>query len=220
VKQLPVAALAAAAFSALGTGCFLFHSSDHAGCPHDKIADLGLQEDVQHVAGCTHVGGVRIRTGATLDVTPLHELEEISGDLAVGPTVGVDTVAFNGLLRVSGTIRIVSNGSLRGVFLPRLEHAGRIEIDGNVVLSTISMPRLVDVVGSLVVTDNAGLELLSAGNLQSIGGELVLVDHPKLNLLELSRLEHMQTIRIENDPKVPSDVVDELRNKAAIAEGP
>jgi hypothetical protein len=214
--KLALAALAVATVP----GCFLFHSDDRATCPHDKVVDLGLQEDVAKVAGCAMAGGVRIRTGATIDVSPLHELAEISGDLAVGPTVGLDTVSFNGLLRVGGTIRIVSNGSLRGVYLPRLEHAGRIEIDGNVVLSTISMPRLVDVTGSLVVTDNADLELLSAGNLESVGGELVLVDHPKLDLLELGKLAHTQTIRIENNPKVPSDVVDQLRNKAAIAEGP
>jgi hypothetical protein len=46
------------------------------------------------------------------------------------------------------------------------------------------------------------------------------VGHPKLNLLEMVKLAHMQTIRIEDDPKVPSDVVEQLRNKAAIAAGP
>jgi hypothetical protein len=200
-------------------GCFMFRSTQKASCPKDRVVELGLQEEALKFAGCTTAAGVRIRTGATIDVTPLHELEEITGDLAIGPTVGVDTIAFNGLLRVGGTIRIVSNGSLRGLFLPRLEHVGRIEVDGNVVLTTISMPRLVDVKGSLVVTDNNGLELLSASNLTSIGGELVIVGHPKLNLLELSRLEHMQTIRVEGNPVIPPETVDALRNKAALAAG-
>jgi hypothetical protein len=199
-------------------GCFLFRSSQPASCPKG-VVQLGLQEEVAKFAGCTKAAGVTIRTGATIDVTPLHELEEITGDLAVGPTIGVDTIALNGLLRVDGTIRIVSNGSLRGLFLPRLEHVGRIEVDGNVVLTTISMPRLVDVKGSLVVTDNHGLELLSASTLTTIGGELVIVGHPKLNLLELPRLMHMQTIRVEGNPAIPAETVDALRNKATLAAG-
>jgi hypothetical protein len=210
VKQLALLALLA--------GCPLFHTDQPASCPKGRV-DLGLQEDVLKFAGCTKAAGVMIRTGATIDVTPLHELEEIAGDLAIGPTVGVDSVAFNGLVRVGGTIRIVSNGSLRGLFLPRLEHVGRVEVDGNVVLTTISMPRLIDVKGSLVVTDNHGLELLSASTLSRIGGELVIVGHPKLNLVELPRLVHMETIRVEGNPAIPADVVDNLRNKATLAAG-
>lgn len=201
-------------------GCFLFRTSQPASCPKGRVVDLGLQEEVAKLAGCTSAAGVTIRTGATIDVSPLHELEEISGDLSIGPTVGVDTLAFNGLLRVGGTIRVVSNGSLRGLFLPRLEHVGRLEVDGNVVLTTISMPRLVDVTGSLVVTDNNGLELLSASTLSEIGGELVIVGHPKLNLLELPRLAKMQTMRVEGNPSIPADVVETLRNKATLSVGP
>jgi hypothetical protein len=206
--------LAVAALAALAPGCFLFGSKPSASCPEGKVAELGLQDEIARLAGCPRAGGITIRTGATVDVSPLNELEEISGDLAVGPTVGVDSVAFNGLLRVGGTIRIVSNGSLRGVFLPRLEHVGRIEVDGNAVLTTISMPRLADVKGSLVITDNHGLELVSAGTLTSIGGELVIVGHPKLNLLELPRLARMETIRVEGNPKITPDFVEQLRAKA------
>jgi hypothetical protein len=213
VRSSPVVALAAIA---LVPGCFLFGSKPSPSCPEGKVVELGLQEDVTRVAGCPRAGGVTIRTGATIDVSPLHDLEEIDGDLAIGPTVGVDSVAFNGLLRVGGTIRIVSNGSLRGVFLPRLEHAGRVEIDGNAVLTTISMPRLQDLAGSLVITDNNGLELVSASTLTAIGAELVIVGHPKLNLLELPRLARLETIRIEGNPKVSPELVEELRAKATM----
>lgn len=199
------------ALLALLPGCFLFRNGDSASCPQNQVVDLGLQEEVEKFAGCSRASGVRIRTGATIDVSPLRELEEITGDLAIGPTVGVDTVAFNGLLRVGGTIRISSNGSLRGLFFPRLEHVGRIEVDGNAVLTTISVPRLQDVAGSLVITDNHGLELVSAGSLVTVGGELVIVDHPKLNLLELPKLATTQTIRLENNPKVDPELVEKLR---------
>lgn len=207
--------LAAVLVIAATTGCFLFRKGDSASCPQDRVVDLGLQEEIKKFAGCRKASGVRIRTGATIDVSPLRELEEISGDLSIGPTVGVDSIAFNGLLRVGGTIRVTSNGSLRGLFFPRLESVGRIEVDGNVVLTTISVPRLASVKGSFVVTDNHGLELLSASLLQTIGGELVIADHPKLNLLELPRLTSTQTLRIENNPQVAPEVVEGLRAKAS-----
>ena len=195
-------------------GCFLVRSSDKASCPKDRVVELGLQEDVGKVAGCSQLLGIEIRTGATIDVVPLRELEEISGDLSIGPTVGVDTIAFNGLLRVGGTIRVVSNGSLRGLFFPRLESVGRIEVENNVVLSTISVPRLMRVQNSIVIANNNGLELVSGGVLSNVGGELVIIDHPKLNLVELPRLGKLQAVRLENNPKLPEDVADKLRASA------
>jgi hypothetical protein len=210
-----VARLALLGLLGLVPSCSVFRSAGKASCPQNRVVELGLQEDVAKFRGCTRASGVSIRTGATIDVSPLHELEEISGDLVIGPTVGIDSVAFNGLLRVGGTIRVASNGSLHGLFLPRLEQVGRIEIDGNVVLTTISVPRLTTVRGAVVITDNHGLELVSATLLQSIGGELVIADHPRLNLLELPRLVRVPTARIENNPKVPPEVVEALRDRAS-----
>lgn len=197
--------------AALLPGCFLVKKDDAVACPKDRVVRLGLQEEVGTVAGCSRLSGIEIRTGATVDVTPLRELEEISGDLSIGPTVGVDTIAFNGLLRVGGTIRVVSNSSLRGLFLPRLESVGRIEVEANVVLTTISVPRLTNVENSIVIANNPGLELISAGLLSTVGGELVIVDHPKLNLVELPRVRQLQAVRLENNPKLPPEVADQLR---------
>jgi hypothetical protein len=196
-------------------GCFLVRSSERPGCPTDRTVMLGLQEEVQAFAGCPHASGVTVRTGATLDLTPLRELERIDGDLAIGPTVGVDSVALNGLLEVGGAIRVTSNGSLRGLFLPRLERAGRIEIDGNVVLTSISMPRLGSVQGSLVITDNHALEVVTASVLTTIGNELAIVAHPQLALLDVGRLAQVRSVRLEAVPKLPADVIDQVRAAAA-----
>jgi hypothetical protein len=200
---------------ALLPGCFLFRSGESASCPKGRTVELSLPEDVTRFAGCESASGILIRTGATIDVTPLRELEEITGDLVVGPTVGVDTVAFNGLLRVGGTIRVANNGSLRGLFFPRLEHVGRIEVDNNVVLASISLPRLTTVDGAMVITDNHGLELISAAMLASIGQELVIAGHPRLNLLEMSNVGPMPALRLEANPKLPAEVSEHLRSKAA-----
>ncbi len=203
------------ALLALLPGCFVFGKKHNAACPSGTV-ELSLPEDVTKLAGCEKVAGIMIRTGATIDVAPLSELEEISGDLTVGPTVGVDTIAFNGLLRVGGTIRVANNGSLRGLYLPRLEHAGRVEVDNNAVLSTISMPRLADVSSSLVITDNNALELVTATLLVTIGHELVISGHPKLELLEMPRIARMETIRLEGNPKLKPETIETLTSKATV----
>lgn len=204
------------ALLALLPGCFLGHGKQSASCPEGRTVELSLPEDVKRLAGCEKVGAIVIRTGATIDVAPLAELEEITGDLSIGPTVGVDTIAFNGLLRVGGTIRVANNGSLRGLYLPRLEHAGRVEVDNNAVLSTISLPRLADVDSSLVITDNNALELVTATLLVTIGHELVIAGHPKLELLEMPRIARMETIRLERNPKLKPETVDTLTSKATV----
>jgi hypothetical protein len=205
------------ALIALLPACLFGHAKQSTKCPEGRTVELSLPEDVTRLTGCEKVAGIIIRTGATIDVTPLSELEEITGDLTVGPTVGVDTIAFNGLLRVGGTIRVANNGSLRGLYLPRLEHAGRIEVDNNAVLSTISLPRLADVSNSLVITDNNSLELVTATLLVTIGQELVISGHPKLELLEMPRIARMETIRLETNPKLKPDTVEALTSKATVS---
>jgi hypothetical protein len=199
-----------------GAGCSAFHHGKSGSCQEGRLVELSLPEDVAAFAGCERATGIRIRTGATIDVSPLTDLEEITGDLTIGPTVGVDSVAFNGLVRVGGTIHVSSNGSLRGLFLPRLEQAGRIEVENNAVLSTISMPRLATVSGSLVITDNNVLELVTTTSLTTIGHELVIADQPMLNLLEMPRIAHMEALRLERDPLIPQDVVALITSKADV----
>ena len=201
-------------------GCFVARSGDGASCPKDRSVELGLQEEVKKVAGCTQLSSVMIKTGATIELSPLAELEEITGDLSIGPTVGLDEAAFNGLLHVGGTIRVANNGSMHGLFFPRMERAGRIEIENNAVLNSISMPRLAVVDGAAVITDNGGLEMISAPLLASVGKELVIAGHAKLNLLEMSHLTTVEAVRVENNPKLPPETVEQLTSKSALAKPP
>lgn len=200
------------------TGCFSSRGGDsQASCPVDSTVELGLQEDVVKLAGCPRVGGIVIRTGATINLAPLKELEEITADLSIGPTIGLDEAAFNGLLRVGGTIRVFSNGSLRGLYFPRMQQIGRVEIENNAVLTTISLPRVTAVEGALVIADNDSLELVSAPMLTTVGKELVLASNSKLNLVEISRLGSAEAVRIEGNPKVPAEVVAQLQSKSELA---
>ncbi len=213
MKHAAVLLLAAGCFSSRGGG-----EGPH--CPTDRSVELGLQEEVKKLAGCTTVAGIVIRTGATIDVSPLKELEEITGDLTIGPTIGLDEVAFNGLLRVGGTIRVANNSSLRGLFFPRVERIGRIEVENNAVLSSISMPRLTAVDGAMVIADNGRLELVSAPLLATVGKELVISGHTKLSLVEMASLTTVEATRIEGNPKLSADVVERLTSKSTLHQPP
>jgi hypothetical protein len=191
-------------------GCSLFRGHDSASCPKDRPVEIGLQEEVKKLAGCTQLPGVVVRTGATIDLSPLKELEEITGDLAIGPTVGLDEAAFNGLLHVGGTIRVANNGSMRGLFFPRIERVGRFEVENNAVLDSISLPRLAAVEGAMVIADNGSLELISAPLLVTVGKELVIAGQRKLELLEMPRVASVEAIRIEGNPKLPAEVIEKL----------
>jgi hypothetical protein len=190
--------------------------SGAASCPTGHSVELGLQEEVDKLAGCPTLPGIVIRTGATIDVGPLKELEEITGDLTIGPTIGLDEVALNNLLRVTGTIRVANNASLRGLFFPRVDRIGRIEVENNVALMSISAPRLTTVDGAVVLIDNAELELVSAPLLATVGKELVIAGHAKLTVLEVAHLTSVEATRIEANPKLPADVVQTLTSKSAL----
>jgi hypothetical protein len=193
-------------------GCFLF--ARKGSCPTDRVVTLATQDDVAAFAGCRRAVGLSIRTGATIDVSPLGELDEITGDLAIGPTVGVETITLR-VRRVGGSVRATGNTSLFGLFLPLLEHAGRIDVDANARLATLSAPRLVDVTESLVVTDNHALALVDLPALIAVGNELVIAGDPALELVDAPRFARASAVRIDGDPKLAPAAIDRLRRAAA-----
>ncbi len=195
-------------------GCFWVRGPDPARCAADRTVVLASQADVTAFAICKSARSVVIRTGATLDTSPLRGLVEISGDLVVGPTVGIDEVALYNLRSVGGAVEVIGNGSLSGLFLPLLERAGRIDVENNVALTALIVPGLRTLPGSLVVTDNYDLEMIDASQLESIDHELVIDAQPKLTIVELPKLVRAASVRIDA-PKLGADVVDALRAKAA-----
>ena len=155
-----------------------------------------------------------LRTAAPLALSQLGALTRIAGDLVIGPTAGVDEVALGGLASVGGAVRVIGNGVLRGLYLPRLEAAGRIDIDGNPVLAEISLPRLARVGGALRITGNASLELVDVSALAVVVGELVVTGAPRLALVEAARIERAAAVEIDA-PELPADVIDRLRAAGA-----
>lgn len=195
---------------ALLPGCFLIRNND-AKCPQDRTIAIATQDDVARFAGCTRARDVVIRTGAAVDLAPLAHLDEIRGDLIIGPTVGIEEAGLNGLEHVGGAIRVTDNAAMHGLYLPRLLDVGRIVIDANPGLRTVALPRVTRIHGPLAVTDNPKLELLTASELVQIDRELVIGGQPKLENLEVGHLAAADGVRIGDDPKLPAELVQRLQ---------
>jgi hypothetical protein len=152
-------------------------------CDDRANVTLARQADVARLAGCATVASLTIRTGAALDLAPLASLREITGDLTIGPTVGLDDLTLANLRAVGGALHIVGNGLAQGVFLRQLARAGHITIDGNPALTTIALPALAAAT-SLHITDNASLELLDLAALTSLAEPPVVTGSPRLSVVD------------------------------------
>jgi hypothetical protein len=194
-------------------GCGAAPASPAApGCP-DGVMRVASRGDLVRLASCATLRGLIVRSAAALDVSALRALTTISGDLVIGPTVAVEDVELPALRTVGGAIRVVGNGLLRQLRLPRLERAGEVVIDGNPVVATIALPRLQAVHGALRVTDNAALELIDLAALATVDQELVLTGDPGLSLVEAEQLQHAATVSIDAS-RLPPDVAERLRMAA------
>jgi len=181
-------------------------------CPADVV--IAGRGDVARTASCESAGRVAIRTGAPLDVSAMH-LRDVAGDLVIGPSVGVDEIRLTELREIRGALRVVGNGDLHGLYLPALARVARIEIAGNVALTTIALPKLAAVGGDVAIADNNDLELIDAPALASITGSLAIDRDPNLALVEMPMLARVGSVRIEACPKLPAETVDALASRHA-----
>lgn len=202
------AGLAAALALAACGPAHVFHKEPEAACGAEAIT-LASREDVARLAGCKQAGPVTIRTAGALDLSALARLEAIEGDLVVGPSVGLEELALPRLVRIRGKLRVTANGNLRGVFLPKLEAAARVEIEDNVAVSTVALPRLART-DALVIRGDAELELVDLSALTAVAGELVLENNPKLTVVEGGPVT-AGTVRIENNPQLPRETIDRVQ---------
>jgi hypothetical protein len=184
-----------------------------AGCPEGE-AMVASRGDLARLVSCATLRGLTVRSGAALDVSALGALTTITGDLVIGPTVAIEDVQLRGLRSVGGAIRVVGNGLLRGLYLPRLERAGAIAIDGNAALTTISLPQLSVVRGALRITDDASLEAVELSALMSLDQELVFAGVPRLELVDVEQLAHAAAVRLDA-PQLPPEIAERLRAVAA-----
>jgi hypothetical protein len=203
----------------VSTGCGARPITPATGCHQVGAARVSAPEDLAALASCVSLRGLTVRSGAVLDLARLVALEAIDGDVSIGPTVGLELVELPNLRRVAGTLRIAGNGALSGVFLPRLEAAGEIEIEDNPTLTTVAMPQLARVSGRLRMSHDGDLEAVSMNALRDVG-ELALLALPKLSVLQLDRLGAVGTWSVPELPALDAADLAALRQRVSGAAAP
>jgi hypothetical protein len=209
IVRLPAYTWNYAVVLAIGCG----HAPPPPACAFEVV--LAGRGDVARTARCETAGRVAIRTGAPLDVSTMR-LREVSGDLVIGPSVGVDEIRLPELREIHGALRVVGNGDLHGLYLPALVRVARIEIAGNVALTTIALPKLAAVDGGIAITDNSDLEMIDTPALTTIGGSLAIANDPNLALVEMPTLARAGSVRVEACPKLPAETVDALTSRRGL----
>ncbi|MBX3158175.1 MAG: hypothetical protein KF773_19565 [Deltaproteobacteria bacterium] len=152
--------LLASALAACGPAVTVHPERAAPTCGGDIV--LVVQADVAGLAGCMEVSSLEIRGDVQLG--PLGRLASVTGDLVVrGAAIG--ELALPRLARVGGAIVVADNPNLRGVALPALARAARLELAGNAQLATIDVGRAT--FGTVELGDNAALPADVAGALRS-----------------------------------------------------
>jgi hypothetical protein len=140
--------------------------------------------DVERVSACPVVGSLVVRTGAPIDLGGLA-VREVRGDVTIGPTVAASEIQLPAIERIGGALRISANGSVTGVFAPKLRDAGSVAIVDNPALATVALPALATVGGDFVVRNNAALEIVLAPSLATVRGEVAMSGVPRLVTVNL-----------------------------------
>ncbi|CAN5828118.1 hypothetical protein BH11MYX2_BH11MYX2_34390 [soil metagenome] len=187
-----------------------------ANCNRIGAVSIVEQADVDRVAGCRWMGSLTIKTGAPLDLSPL-EVERITGDVNVGPTLALEELRLDHLRAVGGAIRVESNALLHGVFLPQLERTRTFTIEAGSALATIAAPKLVTVNDSITIDELGSVEILDFSAVETIGGALTITHNPELTLVQFDALKIVKTVVIEANDKLPADQVDALRARSPAA---
>jgi hypothetical protein len=131
------------------------------------------QDDSARFRGCQVIEGKLELGGALQSAEDFASLVELRGDLVIGPSYQLDNLAALGKLqRIGGSLLVVDNMQLRGVFLGALrELALDLRISGNAALENVSLNRLRSIGGKLdLQRANRALERVDLGALETLGG--------------------------------------------------
>jgi hypothetical protein len=169
-----------------------------ATCPDGEVV-LTSQDEVDAFPACPLLAGLTIRSGVDLDLTAsgLQHLRAVDGDLVIGPSIVLGSVELRELATVRGTVRVVGNGGLVTLVLPRLTRAGAISIAADVELRALSMPVLAEVDRDVVIDRTHELAVVDLAALETIGGELAILDAPSLTAFEAASLVRAMRVRVE-----------------------
>jgi hypothetical protein len=140
------------------------------------------QDDSVRFRGCTIVSGNLQLGGALLSTDDFASLEQVEGNLVVGPSYQLNNMsALAGLRLVGGSLQVKDNMGLGGLFLGQLGKIGEdLRIEGNLALRSISLHQLKSIGGELApVSSNRVLERVDLSGLKVLGGAELKIDWRK-----------------------------------------
>lgn len=173
-------------------------------CAHPGVINSVVA--VSALSACTTVtGDVRIRGGAIETLTGLDQVEHITGDLHIGPTLRLAAIyRLTRLAVVDGDVIIDANMQASVAVFPALKRiGGRLTIRGNIALTGVDVPALTRIEGPVTIARNPELSRFVGRALERIGNGLDIRQNPSLDTISLPQLKPIDgssdgPIRIDN----------------------
>jgi hypothetical protein len=151
---------------------------------------------------CQQLHSLTVRSGAAVDFTVLASLTTISGDLRIGPSVGITEIALPSLQSVGGTLRVAGNTLAAGLYSNKLRRVGHLEIVDNSTLATLALSALEAVTGDATIARNGDLGTLLALRWAVAGGVFRLQACRSLEFVELDPKFTAAEVQISDVPKL------------------
>ncbi|MBW2278380.1 MAG: hypothetical protein JRF63_12875, partial [Deltaproteobacteria bacterium] len=123
----------------------------------------------------------------------------IEGDVTVANAEDLEKIA--GATRITGSLK-VKRAAITSLHMPRLvEIGGRLAVQKNKTLTEVLLPALVEVGGKadheVIIEHNFALESLVLGRLESAADGLIVRQNPKLARVELGSLSRVGRFGVE-----------------------
>ncbi len=153
-------------------------------------------------AHCHEVHSLVVRSGAAVDFTVLASLTTVTGDLRIGPSLGISEISLPALESVGGTMRVAGNTVASGLFCKLLRRVGVLEIVDNATLSTLALSALERVIGDVSIARNGDLGTLLAPRWTKVGGVFRLQSCRSLEFVEIDPQFTAADVQISDIPKL------------------
>ena len=153
-------------------------------------------------AHCHQLRSLTVRSGAAVDFSVLAKLTSVTGDVRIGPSLGITEIALPMLQSVGGTLRVAGNTVASGLYSKLLQRVGTLEITDNATLSTLALSALEQVTGDVTIARNGDLGTVLAPHWTKVGGVFRLQSCRSLEFVELAPTFTAATVQISDIPKL------------------
>lgn len=153
-------------------------------------------------AHCSELHSLAVRSGAAVDFAVLANLTSVTGDVRIGPSLGITEISLPKLQSVGGVLRVTGNTIVSGLYAKLLQHIGMLEITDNATLSTLALSALQRVTGDVTIARNGDLGTVLAPRWTAVGGVFRLQSCRSLEFVEIAPGFAAAAVQISDIPKL------------------